>query len=130
MVKRMLSLFIGLALGGAAWAQGPGEAAAHRKFWDSYNKTLLAVHAGLEATDFGITHRNLIRGGRELNPIARPFCDRGTGGQTVFFAGRTAGVLGMSYLFHQAGHHRLERAITMLAISDSSYGVTYSFAHR
>ncbi len=40
------------------------------------------------------------------------------------------GVLGLSYFFHKTGHHKWERAITALAISDSSYGVIYSFAHH
>jgi hypothetical protein len=84
----------------------------------------------MEATDFGITHQNLSNGGREMNPVAKRLCESGTAGQVVFFAGRTAGVLSLSYFFHKTGHHKWERAITALAISDSSYGVIYSFAHH
>jgi hypothetical protein len=91
---------------------------------------LLLIHAGVETTDFAITHHNLSRGGREMNPLGKSLCESGTAGQVSFFAIRTAGTLGGSYLFHRTGHHKLERAVTMFMISDSVYGVTYSFAHR
>jgi hypothetical protein len=65
-----------------------------------------------------------------MNPMAKRLCESGTPGQVAFFAGRTIGALGLSYFFHKAGHHKLERAFTALAIADSSYGVIYSFAHR
>jgi hypothetical protein len=84
----------------------------------------------MEAVDFGITHHNLSRGGQEMNPMAKRLCESGTAGQMVFFAGRSAGTLGLSYFLHKTGHHKWERAFTGLAIADSSYGVIYSFAHR
>jgi hypothetical protein len=112
-----------------AGAQNLPEAPSHN-FWDATNKALLAMHAGLEAVDFGITHHNLSRGGVEKNPIGKRLCESGTAGQLVFFGGRMAAVVGASYLFHKTGHHRMERAFIMLASADSAYGVTYSFAHR
>jgi len=106
------------------------DAPSQHKFWDRPNIALFTIHAALEATDFGITHQNLSNGGQEMNPLAKRLCESGTAGQVVFFAGRTAGVLSLSYFFHKTGHHKWERAITALAISDSSYGVIYSFAHH
>ncbi len=103
---------------------------APHKFWDRKNKTLFLIHAGVETTDFAITHNNLANGGREMNPLAKTLCESGTAGQAAFFGMRTAGALGISYLFHRTNHHRLERATTMFFISDSAYGVGYSFAHR
>ena|SRR5579863_1542871 len=99
-------------------------------FWDRTNKVLFASHAVLEALDFGITHHNLSNGGRELDPEAKALCESGTPGQLVFFAGRTAGVIAISYLLHRTGHHKLERAFPVYASGDSAYGVAYSFAHR
>ena len=61
-------------------------------FWDRTNKALFASHAVLEALDFGITHHNLSKGGRELDPVAKALCESGTPGQLVFFGGRMAGV--------------------------------------
>ena len=102
---------------------------APHKFWDRKNKTLFLIHAGIETTDFAITHHNLANGGRETNPLGEDLCESGTAGQAAFFGMRTVGALGISYLFHRTNHHRLERATTMFMISDSAYGVGYSFAH-
>jgi hypothetical protein len=103
---------------------------APHKFCDRKNKALFLVHAGVETTDFAITHHNLANGGRETNPLGRSLCQSGTAGQVTFFAARTMGAIGISYLFHRTNHHRLERATTMFMISDSAYGMAYSFAHR
>jgi hypothetical protein len=99
-------------------------------FWDRANKALFASHAVLEALDFGITHHNLSEGGRELDPEAKALCESGTPGQLVFFGGRMAGVIAISYLLHRTGHHKLERAFPVYASGDSAYGVAYSFSHR
>jgi hypothetical protein len=84
----------------------------------------------LEAVDFGITHHNLSDGGREMDSMAKALCESGTAGQLLFFGGRMAGVVGISYLLHRTGHHKLERAFPVYASGDSAYGVGYSFAHR
>jgi len=125
----LLATLCAVLLVQGATAQALPEAPSHR-FWDGQNKTLFLVHAGLETTDFAITHYSLSHGGRELNPMGRSLCESGTAGQAVFFAGRTLGGLGISYGFHKTGHHKLERAFTLFMIGDSSYGVTYSLAHR
>lgn len=100
------------------------------KFWDTANKTLFASHAVLEGLDFGITHHNLGDGGREMDALARPLCESGTPGQLVFFGGRMAGVVAISYLLHKTGHHKLERVFPLYASGDSMDGVVYSFVHR
>ncbi|HVO59666.1 MAG TPA: hypothetical protein VMT53_01955 [Terriglobales bacterium] len=123
---RIFGLLLFFSTGGVAQ---PLPEAPH-KFWDGKNKALFVVHASLEATDFAITHQNLANGGHETNPLGRSLCESGTAGQVTFFAARGLGALGISYLFHRTNHHRLERATTMFMISDSAYGVAYSFAHR
>jgi hypothetical protein len=74
-------------------------------FWDTANKLLFASHGVLEALDFGITHHNLSDGGREMDSMAKALCESGTAWQLVFFGGRMAGVVGISYLLHRTGHH-------------------------
>ena len=122
-------LFV-LMVGGAACAQSFPDAPSNHKFWDCTNRALFTIHAGLEALDMGITHHNLSIGGRELNPMGKRLCESGTPGQFVFFAGRTAGVAGISYFLHKLGRHRMERSFLVVANADSGYGVAYSFAHR
>jgi len=123
-------LLIALLISVTACAQDLPAIASKHNFWDAANKMLFASHAALEAVDFGITHRNLSDGGRELDPEAKALCESGTAGQLVFFGGRMAGVVAISYLLHRTGHHRLERAFPIYASGDSAYGVAYSFAHR
>jgi hypothetical protein len=125
----LLAIVFSSLLAPSATAQDLPEAPGH-SFWDRQNTTLFLVHAGLESTDFAITHHNLSQGGRELNPMGKSLCESGTAGQAVFFAGRTLGGMSISYAFHRTGHHKLERAFTVFMIGDSSYGVAYSFAHR
>lgn len=119
-----------LLLQGFTLAQQVFEHHSEHKFWDRTNKILFSSHAALEAVDFGITHHNLSAGGHEVDSMARALCQSGTAGQLVFFGGRTAGVIGLSYLFHRTGLHKMERIFPVYASGDSTYGVAYSFAHR
>lgn len=122
-------LFFVLSSLGVYSQEVPDLSQAH-SYWDRPNQLLLITHFSLEATDLAITHHNLSRGGREHNPMGKALCESGTGGQFAFFAGRSAGVVAISYLFHRTGHHGLERAFIALASADSAFGVSYSFAHR
>jgi hypothetical protein len=119
-----------LLFAGLAFAQDVDREHDSHKFWDRANKILFSSHAALEALDFGITHRNLSSGGREMDSMARALCQSGTAGQVVFFGGRTVGVVGVSYLLHRGGLHKLERAFPIYVSGDSGYGIAYSFAHR
>lgn len=123
-----LALLVAFACCGSQ-AQNLPDAPSQHRFWDGTNKALFFSHVALEAADFGVTHRNLSQGGREMNPMARPLCESGTLGQLAFFGGRIAAVGGVSYLFHKTGHHRLERMFMVAASADSASGVTYSLTH-
>ena len=109
----------------AARNEGPGD---HR-FWDRENSLLFATSAAFSAADFVVTRDNLRSGGQELNPVTRVFSGTTTG-LAVNFAGETAGVIGLSYFFHKTGHHKMERAVSMLNIGASGAAVTYDLAHR
>lgn len=99
------------------------------RFWDKENKILFAATGAFSAADFAITRSNLQSGGQELNPVVRIF-GRSTAGLAVNFAGETAGVVAVSYFFHKTGHHKLERALTMVNLGGSAYAVSYGLAHR
>jgi len=104
------------------------EAPTHR-FWDRENAVLFAASASLSAADFVVTRDNLRNGGRELNPVTRVFAGS-TAGLAVNFAGETAGAIGLSYFFHKTGHHKLERAVSLLNIGSSASAVSFDLAHR
>src|SRR5579872_610989 len=98
-------------------------------FWDRENRVLFAATGTMATADFYVTHANLASGGRELNPMTRLFA-----GSTPMlasnFALETAGVIGVSYLFHRTGHHHLERLTSILNTSASSGAVMYDLTHR
>src|SRR5579864_5564609 len=104
------------------------EAPSHR-FWDRKNSFLFATTAALSTADFIATRNNLRNGGQELNPVTRVFAGS-TAGLAVNFAGETAGVIGISYLCHKTGHHRLERVVTILNIGSSATAVGFDLAHH
>jgi hypothetical protein len=105
------------------------ESPSHRRFWDRENSVLFATSAAFSAADFVVTRDNLRGGGQELNPVTRVFSGSTTG-LAVNFAGETVGVIGLSYFFHKTGHHKLERAVSVLNIGASAAAVTFDLAHR
>jgi len=107
----------------------PASVIEQHKFWDRKNSVLFVAASVLDWADFAVTRANLQGGGKELNPLVRPF-GRSTPGLAVNFAGETAGVIGVSYFFHKTGHHRLERIVSMVNIGGSTGAVTYGMTHR
>lgn len=83
----------------------------------------------MSAADFAATRSNLQSGGKELNPVTRVFSGS-TVGLAANFAGETAAVIGLSYLFHRTGHHKLERITSMLNAGVSAGAVSYDLSHR
>jgi len=107
----------------------PIESSSHQRFWDRENSVLFATSAAFSAADFVVTRDNLRAGGQELNPVTRVFSGS-TAGLAMNFAGETAGVVGVSYIFHKTGHHKLERLVSMLNIGSSAAAVSFDMAHR
>lgn len=102
---------------------------AEHKFWDRQNRALFVAAAALNGADFAVTRSNLQAGGRELNPLVRLF-GRSTAGLAANFVGETAGVISLSYFLHKTGHHKLERAVSLVNIGSSAGAVTFGLAHR
>lgn len=107
----------------------PPAAPVEHRFLDRQNRWLFGAVAGMCAADFAVTHANLSNGGRELNPLTRPFSGS-TAGLALNFAGETGGVIGLSYFFHKTGHHKLERMTSYVNIGASAVAVGYGLSHR
>lgn len=101
---------------------------SHR-FWDRENAILFSAVAATATADFFTTHANLASGGRELNPVTRIFTSS-TPMLAANFGLETAGVIGVSYMFHKTGHHRLERLTSFVDIGGSIGAVSYGLTHR
>ena len=104
------------------------EAPSHR-FWDHENTFLFATSAAFSTADFFVTRNNLRNGGQELNPVTRVFSGS-TAGLAVNFAGEAVGVVAVSYIFHKTGHHKLERAVSIVNIGSSASAVTFDLLHH
>ena len=107
----------------------PSNLSLEHKFWDRQNRLLFVAAAVLNGADFAVTRSNLQSGGRELNPVVRMF-GRSTAGLASNFIGETAGVITLSYFFHKTGHHKLERAVSLMNIASSAGAVTFDLTHR
>ncbi len=105
------------------------EAPGQHSFWDGKNRFLFSTVATFSGADFAVTHMNLANGGRELNPLVRPFTGS-TAALAANFAGQTAGVIAVSYLLHKSGHHKLERMAPVANIASSAFAVAYGLSHR
>lgn len=99
------------------------------RFWDRENTVLFAAVAATATADFFTTRANLASGGKELNPVTRIFAGS-TPGLAANFGLETAGVIGISYMFHKTGHHKLERLTSFVDISGSVGAVGYGLTHR
>jgi hypothetical protein len=104
-------------------------AISEHRFMDKQNRVLFLAAAALNGADFAVTRANLQSGGQELNPLVRPF-GSSTAGLAVNFIGETASVITLSYFFHRTGHHKLERAVSIVNIGGSAGAVSYGLAHR
>lgn len=111
----------------AATIELPQE--TQHRFWDRENTILFGAVAATATADFFTTHANLASGGRELNPITRVFAGS-TPALAANFGLETAGVIGLSYMFHKTGHHRLERLTSFVDIGSSVGAVSYGLTHR
>lgn len=107
----------------------PSGLVEEHRFWDKQNCALFVSAAALNGADFAVTRSNLQSGGQELNPVVRIF-GRSSAGLAVNFAGETAGVVSISYLLHKAGHHKLERIVSMANIGSSAAAASYSLTHH
>lgn len=105
------------------------EPSLEHRFWDAQNIALFTAVGASSGADFAVTRSNLQSGGKELNPVVRLF-GRSTPGLAVNFCGETIGVIGISYLFHKTGHHKLERMTSMVNIGISVGAVSYGVTHR
>jgi hypothetical protein len=108
---------------------GPLSAYSEHKFWDKTNTVLFVTAAGLSVADFAVTRANLQNGGIELNPVVR-FFGTSTPRLAVNFAAENVGLIGFSYFLHRTGHHKVERAISVVNIGGSAFAVSYGLTHR
>lgn len=95
------------------------------KFWDQTNIVLYSATAAAATADFWTTRHAISNGGRELNPIARPFAGSDAS-FAAYKASSVASYIGVSYLFHRAGWHKLERVFPVVAAASDGTAVGFN----
>ncbi len=100
--------------GAAATSTGAAGSATQILGWSQHVE--LSVLGSLIAADGITTQQNLAHHAQELNPLARPLVEHGWAGQLGASLLGYGGSLGLAYMFHQSGHHKLERFVLHLAI--------------
>jgi hypothetical protein len=96
--------------------------AIHR-FWDKPNKLEFGAMVGLAAFDMAQTCDNLANGGNES------FLTQSCPKDLAIILGVNAGTVGLAWLLHRTGHHKLERIPMLWKAGDSINGIVYSKQH-
>ncbi len=97
------------------------EAPAPHKFFDHQQLLALYVHSGVRVADTIKTCRALAHGGVE-DWIPTQSC----GGIAAWQAGSVGLALGVGWLLHRHGAHRLERIVPWIGTGASAAGLTKS----
>ena len=98
---------------------------AHR-FWDKENDLLFAGVAAMRTMDYFST-LNLRRRGRQEIFLTNDAVDNHAGFAFIE-AGATGVSIGVSYLFHRYGHHRLERWTSIVHIGLAGTGAVRNYS--
>src|SRR6266478_1668262 len=131
----LLSLGIILFLGTLLSAQTTGQAVGQsipntptpqHRFWDRTNVLLFSGVALFRGLDYAST-RNMQARGREEILLPDDVVNNSAGFAGVE-AAATATSVGLSYWMHRAGHHKLERWVSIAHISVTGFGAARNYA--
>ena len=99
--------------------------AAEHRFWDKTNVLLFAGVTGARFFDYGSTIWMRHRGVHEWL-LTDEIVDNHAAFAAIEVAGAAASV-GISYAFHKTGHHKLERAVSIVHIGVATGGAIRNF---
>ena len=126
MVKKVLLVIVLLLLPSVVLAEEE-----EHPFWDRANTRLFLLNVAAQSLDSYSTQRALRHDNtKELNPLARPFAERGWKGQVAYSYGiGVGGTLAVSYLFHRMGQHKLERITPLIVATPTALigGLNFRF---
>jgi hypothetical protein len=100
--------------------------ASQHRFWDRTNILLFSGVAVFRGLDYAST-RNMQARGREEILLPDDVVNNSAGFASLE-AASTATSVGISYIFHRTGHHKLERWISIGHISVTGFGVARNYA--
>jgi hypothetical protein len=109
----------------AVSAQTRSAGSDTHRFWDQTNDWLFAGVAASRALDY-FSSLNMRRRGRQEILLTNDVVDYHAGFAAIEAAG-TATSIGVSYLFHRYGHHKLERWTSVIHIGLTTGGAVRNY---
>jgi len=103
----------------------PAPVFQHR-FWDGKNILLFSGVAAFRGLDYAST-RNFERRGRQEVLLPDDVVNNSAGFASLEVAGAATSV-GISYIFHRTGHHKLERWVSIGHIGVTGFGVARNYS--
>jgi hypothetical protein len=103
-----------------ATAKSSAEIKATHSFWDRRNILLFTGVGVFRALDYAST-RNFQARGREEKLLPDDVVNNSAGFASLE-AAATGASMGLSYLMHRTGHHRLERWVSITHITITAFG--------
>jgi hypothetical protein len=103
----------------------PAPVAEHR-FWDRTNILLFSGVAVFRGLDYASTRNFQARGRTEI--LIPDDVANNSAGFAGLEAAATATSVGISYIFHRTGHHKMERWLSIGHISVTGFGVAWNYS--
>ena len=104
----------------------PAAPAPEHRFWDRENVLLFSGVAVFRGLDYAST-RNMLARGREEILLPDDVVNNHAGFAAIEAAGAATSV-GISYIFHRTGHHKLERWLSIGHIGVTGFGVARNYS--
>ena len=98
----------------------PAAPAPQHRFWDRTNILLFSGVAVMRGMDYASTRNFQARGDQEIL-IPDDVVNNSAGFAALEAAGVAASV-GISYIFHRTGHHKIERWVSIVHIGVTGFG--------
>jgi hypothetical protein len=110
----------------ATVAATPAAKVEPHKFWDRKNAWLFTGVAVSRTLDYTST-RNMLARGREELLIPDDVVNSQAGFPALEAAGAATSI-GISYIFHRYGHHKMERWVSIVHIGVTCFGAAHNYA--
>jgi hypothetical protein len=101
-------------------------ASPQHRFWDHKNILLFSGVAVFRGLDYAST-RNFERRGRQEVLIPDDIVNNSAGFASLEAAGAATSI-GISYIFHRTGHHKMERWLSIGHIGVTAFGVAWNYS--
>ena len=110
----------------AVIATTPAAPPAKHPFWDHKNILLFSGVAVFRGLDYASTRNFQARGRTEV--LLPDDVVNNSAGFAALEAAATATSVGISYIFHRTGHHKMERWLSIGHISVTAFGVVSNYS--